>query len=174
MRNFKLQEDVYSSFGYFSACGKHRLYLRRFWNPTKGARLYVMFVGLNPSTANTEADDPTIRRCINFARSWGYDGMYMCNLFSYISTDPNKLVTHPNEKDLNDYHLKNVEYYCDRVVFCWGAFKQHKARMEEVIKMFPDAYCFGKTKQGFPLHPLYLKSNLKPIKFNQTDENIKL
>lgn len=173
MRNFKLQEDVFSSYAYFSEDGKNRFYLRRFWDEMKliGAPKYAMFIGLNPSTANDKSDDPTIRRCINFARSWGYGGMYMCNLFSYVSTDPDKIITSEAERDLNDYHLKNVASMTNKIIFAWGAFKQHKARMEEVIKMFPDAYCLGKSKDGFPKHPLYLKSNLKPTKFNQTNDN---
>ncbi|GAJ16610.1 unnamed protein product, partial [marine sediment metagenome] len=66
----------------------HRLYLWRRWNK-QGP--WVMFIGLNPSTADERLNDPTVRRCIGFAEKWGYGGMFMCNVFTLISTDPKKL-----------------------------------------------------------------------------------
>jgi len=70
--------------------GQHRAYrfvLWRFWNDSPR----VLFVGLNPSTANEYSDDPTLKRCCAFAEKWGYGGMYFCNLYSYVSTDPGLL-----------------------------------------------------------------------------------
>lgn len=67
---------------------KYRYVLTRTWDETLPN---IMFVGLNPSTADETTDDPTIRRCINFAKSWGYGGLYMVNLFAYRSTNPNNI-----------------------------------------------------------------------------------
>ena len=67
---------------YFSPCRKYRYALWRIWNQNKP---YAMFIGLNPSIADEVYDDPTIKRCINYSKSWGYGGVYMTNLFSYVS-----------------------------------------------------------------------------------------
>lgn len=69
----------------FSLCRRYRYDLWRRWDISKG---YAMFIGLNPSTADKTADDPTIRRCIGFARSWGYGALCMTNLFAFRATDP--------------------------------------------------------------------------------------
>lgn len=69
----------------FSACGTYRYALRKIWLP---AAPQVLFIGLNPSTADEKSDDPTIRRCLGFARSWGYGGLIVANLFAYRTTAP--------------------------------------------------------------------------------------
>ena len=71
----------------FSECKKYRYLLWRKWGKSPHSK-YVMFVGLNPSTADESIDDPTIRRCICFAKDWGYDGLFMANLFAYRATYP--------------------------------------------------------------------------------------
>jgi len=68
----------------------HRLYLWRRWEKDGP---WVMFIGLNPSTADEKTNDPTVRRCIGFAQRWGYSGMFMCNAYTLVSTDPKKLNT---------------------------------------------------------------------------------
>src|SRR6188472_3585079 len=72
----------------FSECGKHRYALWRIWDDQKPL---VMFIGLNPSTATADKDDATIRRVKAIAAALGYGGVYMCNCFSYISTNPDML-----------------------------------------------------------------------------------
>ena len=56
----------------FSLCKRYRYSLERSWNGGEGR---VLFIGLNPSTADHKKDDPTIRRCVGFAKSWGFNGM---------------------------------------------------------------------------------------------------
>lgn len=73
----------------FSDCRKYRYTLWRIWNESEPC---VMFIGHNPSTADEKEDDPTIRRCINYSRDWGYGGLYMVNLFAYRATDPKDLI----------------------------------------------------------------------------------
>ena len=74
----------------FSPCGRYRYKLWRVWDPARPLGC-VMFLMLNPSTATDNEDDPTIRRCIGYARSWGYGGLYVGNLFAYRATDPRRL-----------------------------------------------------------------------------------
>jgi hypothetical protein len=72
----------------FSDCGTYRYALWRTWNALQPG---VLFVGLNPSTADATTDDPTIRRCIGFAKRWGYGGITMANVFAYRATDPREM-----------------------------------------------------------------------------------
>lgn len=125
-----------------------------------------MFIGLNPSTADENADDATVRRGIRFAKDWGYIGMFMCNLYAFVSTDPSKLLISGEKLGINNNVLNCIAHGRGAdVVFSWGCFKQHRKRMDEVINMFPNAFCIEKSKEGYPKHPLYLNADLKPIKF---------
>ncbi len=153
----------------FSPCRKWRYTLPRMWKYFKSTPYKtIMFIGLNPSTADEVKDDPTVRRCIQYAKDWGYDGMYMMNIFAWRDTDPKgmKLQEDPIGVD-NDNWLKTISERCEQVVFAWGTHGSHKLRATDVIKMFPNAYCLGKNKDGSPKHPLYLKKNLKLIKYNE-------
>lgn len=145
----------------FSECGKHRLRLWRIWDE----RLpFAMCIGLNPSTANAETDDATIRRLCGvngILSNNGFGGLYMLNLFTFITPYPKEL----KEKNVvpdGYYHLNQ----CSKVIFCWGNFKEATERASEVIKLFTNPYCFGKNANGTPKHPLYLKSDTKIIPFN--------
>jgi hypothetical protein len=140
----------------------HRIFLWRIWDTELP---FVLFIGLNPSTADATKDDATIRRCKRFASDNGFGGMYMMNLFSIVSSDP-KILLHGNTLvDGYDDELKNVASKCKAVVFCWGGFPEAVAREAEVIPMFPDALCFGHNADGTPKHPLYLKGDTKLIPF---------
>jgi hypothetical protein len=149
----------------FSASRKYRYWLKREWHDEighgNGKRL--AFIGLNPSTANAKDDDPTIRRVISFARREGYSGLVMLNLFAIVSSDPKLLLTDPDPNDgtTNDLWLRDMVGNGE-VVFCWGAFPEAQQRAQQVIAMFPYALCFGKTRGGHPLHPLFLPAN-KPL-----------
>ena len=145
----------------FSNSRKYRYALWRIWDDKKPM---IMFIGLNPSTANESDDDPTIRRVKRFAYDWGYGGVYMCNCFSYISTNPNYL------KDFNTTVTDNAWIYlfaakCAAKVFAWGNFKIAEERGKELSGFFPEALCLGKNKNGSPKHPLYIAANTKPILF---------
>lgn len=135
----------------------HRLWLSRIWDKSKPL---ICFIGLNPSIGDHETDDPTIRRLISFSTLWGYGGFYIVNLFSLIATDPKtmKISLMPSHP-ANDTVIKDISSECKEVVFCWGANGSHLNRNLLISKWFPAAKCFGKTKDGHPKHPLYLKSN---------------
>lgn len=146
----------------FSADRKYRYALWRIWDKSKPL---VMFIGLNPSTANEEKPDPTITRVINFASDWGYGGLYMMNLFGIVSSNPDILISNLDPLGDNDHWLEKIAIECEMVVFCWGVFKQARVRVEEVKKRFPGAYCLKKTKEGHPWHPLYVAGETTPILF---------
>lgn len=125
-----------------------------------------MFIGLNPSTADEKKDDPTIRRCVGFAKSWGFGGIYMLNLFAYRATKPEELkkVTDPigpeNDKFLKYYHSPE-----GLNIACWGTRGALMNRSETVIELLGinNLSCLGITKEGCPKHPLYLRRDLKPV-----------
>ncbi len=147
----------------FSPCRTWRYSLWRTWDRDKG---HIMFIGLNPSTADELKDDPTVRRCINYARDWGYGGIHMLNIFAYRATDPKELrsasdpIGHENNIFLQMYSA------CSRmVVACWGVHGTFQNRDKQVIDLLSDLYCLGLTKNGHPKHPLYLPKNSLPKRY---------
>lgn len=145
----------------FSEDRRYRYLLWRDWE--KNARKRVAFVGLNPSTADETEDDNTVRRCIDFAKRWGYDGMFMLNIFAFRATDPKVM---KREKrpigPMNDKYILAAAKDCgpDSVVGCWGSHGAHFGRGIEVSRMLARAngwhMCLGKTASMHPKHPLYL------------------
>lgn len=153
----------------FSKCGKYRYCLWRKWDSSKPL---VMLIGLNPSTANKDKDDPTIRRVIDLTKSLGYGGFYMMNLFAYITPYPKELKKVKDLQGDNNKWLTEIAAKCKDVIFCWGAFNivsmydKHNERSEFMEEMFPEAFCFGMTSAGHePRHPLMLKKNTPIIKY---------
>ncbi len=143
---------------------KYRYTLWRTWEYEKG---YVVFIGLNPSTADETEDDPTIRRCIGYVKSWGYGSLCMVNLFAYRATNPTDLLTlsEPTGQENNTY-LLGVCKKARLIIAAWGTNGAFLRRDKEVIKLIPNLHYLKLTKLGFPAHPLYLKSNLGPVKWN--------
>jgi hypothetical protein len=141
---------------------RYRYRLFRTWDRVRGV---VAFVGLNPSTADEFTDDPTIRRCLRFARDWGYGGIEMLNLFAYRATDPRELhqVYNPVGPD-NDRHLLERAQACRLVVACWGAYQYGRDRAAHVRQLLAgvELHHLGLTKIGQPRHPLYLKATTQP------------
>lgn len=156
----------------FSDCRKYRYALWRIWDNSKP---FVMFIGLNPSTANEHENDPTIRSVSRIANANGYGGFFMMNCYPLVSTKPEKLYEfydfpyHTHEESTNNAWLKKVAALCKDIVFAWGAFEVVKeiGRDKELIKMFPNAMALGINKDGSPKHPLYCKSDTQFIPFNQ-------
>jgi hypothetical protein len=123
-----------------------------------------MFVGLNPSTADENTDDPTLTRCINYAKSWGFGGVCMANLFAYRATEPKdmKAAKNPIGYDNNEW-LKKLSKEAGLVVAAWGNDGSYQGRSEQVKQLLPNIHCLKINKSGEPAHPLYQKSNLKPV-----------
>lgn len=161
-----------------SECGRYRWWLRRSWSLRNAdgthriGRGVVSFIMLNPSTADALQDDPTIRRCIGFAKSWGFNTLSVRNLFPWRATDPKELLKAEDAAggDRGDTELTSA-LTADMVVVAWGAnvpFKRDVEIMDifsTVAPMVP-IYCLGKTKNGSPRHPLYVKADQQPIPFN--------
>ena len=148
----------------FSDCRKYRYALSRTWN---GKKKTILFIGLNPSTANEKIDDPTIRRCINYAQNWGYGSLLMVNLFAYRATLPSELknVKNPIGND-NDLHILELSKKADLTVAAWGNEGFLLNRDKVVKKLIPNLMCLKINKSGQPSHPLYQKKNLKLIKYS--------
>lgn len=149
-----------------SPCERYRYTLYRGWEGGSGM---VAFVCVNPSTANASDDDPTIRRCVDYAKRWGFQYMQMVNLFAYRATDPSELhrVVDPIGP-LNDYYIEDVLNQADLVVAAWGVNGAFLYRDVVVRKMIPRLHYLKLTKDGFPSHPLYLKKDLTPQLWEST------
>ena len=147
-----------------SNCGKYRYALWRTWKEDS----HVMFIGLNPSTADKTKDDPTIRRCIGYAKAWGFGGIYMLNLFAFRATNPKELfkADNPIGNENNDY-LKMYHSKEGLNIACWGSWGVYLNRGQEVIRLLgkENLSCMGVTKTGQPKHPLYLKRGIEPMFF---------
>lgn len=154
----------------FSECRTWRYTLWRRW----GTGEHVVFIGLNPSTADEHQDDPTMRRCIRFARDWGFDGFVMLNLFATRTPHPRVMAARLSEGvDIvgpeNDEHIAEEVRRADLVVCAWGACtRQHEANralhVERAIRragVVP--HILGRTKSGRPRHPLYMPAATQPV-----------
>jgi hypothetical protein len=149
----------------FSSDRKYRYSLTRIWDRKKG---HVLFVCLNPSTADESVDDPTIRRCIRFAESWGFGGMVMVNLFAFRATVPKEMMACKEPVGTANTFYWRVEHEAASItIVAWGVRGSYKGIDKEFMYYVGDEVsCLGTTKEGQPKHPLYLKKTLKPIAFN--------
>ncbi len=147
----------------FDTTRQYRYTLWRAWDP---GRPRVGFIMLNPSQADATNDDPTLRRCLGFARSWGYGALEVVNLFAYRTANPKHLqqVADPIGRD-NDRILQTWGDRVDCIILAWGNGGTLYHRHQIVLDFLPDTklHCLGLTKQGQPRHPLYLRANLHPI-----------
>lgn len=139
----------------------YRYQLSRVWDSSLPM---VMFICLNPSTADHNDDDPTILKCIKYAQDWGYGGLLMGNLFAYRATEPLDMKRADDPiGPLNNHHLKLMSQQVDKIVCGWGNHGVYLSRDEEVKSMFDNLYALRINKTGSPAHPLYLKKSLIPI-----------
>jgi hypothetical protein len=166
--------DLFSaSSAILSDCGRYRYRLSREW----GAGPHALFIMLNPSTADACADDPTIRRCMGFARSWGCGGIEVVNLFAFRATIPEDMIAadDPVGPDNMSHVQKAVEqvttgilseWLRGPVVCAWGAQGRHMGQDETVLGWIEAAgvvpMALKTTKNGSPSHPLYLPGTLVP------------
>jgi len=143
---------------------RDRRYRYRLWRRWDQTRPVVVFVLLNPSTADARHDDPTIRRCLGFARRWGYGGIEVVNLFAYRASDPRVLRTVRDPVGrANRHQVRAALARAELVVLGWGASTEGD-RMFKVSH----AYCLGLTSAGQPRHPLYLRRDARPVPYRAT------
>jgi hypothetical protein len=145
----------------FSECKKYRYALWRVWDKSKP---YVMFIGLNPSTANELTDDPTIRRVKKLAYFLGYGGVYMMNLYAFITPDPKELKKCNDPIKDNDKWINTIHVKCKDIIFAWGSFKAAKERGKYIVQRFK-GLALGLNNDGSPKHPLYIPNNVQTINY---------
>jgi len=162
-----------------SECGQFRYLLSRRWAGDGGTRP-LLFVMLNPSTADADVDDPTIRRCIAFAKAHAYEAMQVVNLFAFRTTYPADLkrVGCPVGPQ-NDAVIESAVRWSHKVCVAWGAHASHlrvERRVQDVMPMLwrngYTPWCLQITRSGYPAHPLMLRADcrLQPFTLEAVDE----
>jgi hypothetical protein len=155
-----------------SECGLFRYRLTRVWDPALRRACYI---GLNPSTADATSDDPTIRRCVSFARDWGCGGIEMVNLFAFRATDPAAMLAAADPVGPeNDRHIRSAAEHCWPVVAAWGVSGTFRGRDEEVRKILRRVGvavgALKVTKEGHPGHPLYIRRGTPIVSYLPGEE----
>lgn len=145
----------------FSECGRYRRTLWRRWGQSDGLAL---FIGMNPSTADGDVDDPTVRREILFAQRWGFNGLMKCNIGDYRATDPRHLPADPAAActAANIEEIQRQARVADLIVMAHGVppapLLQPAREIPAIIERLGQGmWCLGTTKAGWPRHPLYVK-----------------
>lgn len=144
-----------------SDCQQYRYELRRTWDTTKPT---VLFIGLNPSMADAQIEDPTSRVCINYAKRWGYGAMALGNLFAFRSTDSSVLSRIPDPVGPeNDAWLKRLGSEATMVVCAWTDVGKLQERDAAALTFLRNPHCLKVLKSGRPGHPLYKRADLLPM-----------
>ncbi|MEE8171109.1 MAG: DUF1643 domain-containing protein [Phycisphaerae bacterium] len=146
-----------------------RRYRYRLWRVWDAARPIAAFVMLNPSTADARRDDPTIRRCIGFARRWGFGALDVVNLFAFRATRVDALRRGADPVGpANDRVLRCCVRRADLVVAAWGnhgLLHDSATRVGPILSAAAAVHCLGVTKQGQPRHPLYVRGDAPLVRF---------
>lgn len=143
---------------------EYRYTLLRIWDSSKPR---IVFIGLNPSVADEQQDDNTVRKCINIARRDGYGSMIMLNAYAYRSTDPKALETQQNVVGThNDHHIAQACKGVDKIVVAWGNHATDDRHLT-LLKVLDghQLYCFAKNNNGKPKHPLYVSLKAPLIQY---------
>lgn len=157
-----------------SSDGRYRYCLTRRWSPTGPTVRWIM---INPSTADADLDDATVRRCVGFARRWGFAALVVHNLYALRATDPRELALadDPVGPD-NDAHLcgeAGPRVEVDLTVCAWGAHPAAAHRAGPVLALLAAAgvrpHALALTAAGAPRHPLYLPGTAAPFEFGDRD-----
>lgn len=148
-------------------------YRYRLWRTWDTRRPSVAFLLLNPSVADATRDDPTLRRCLGFARAWGYGGVEIANLFAWRATDPATLrrCVDPVGPD-NDAAILAAIAAAPLAVAAWGNGGRLHDRAAAVLRLLAGAplMCLGLTGAGQPRHPLYTPGVAAPQRWDTGGE----
>jgi hypothetical protein len=139
--------------------GGYRYLLWRRWAETAT----VLFVMLNPSTADGSRDDPTIRRCTGLASAWGFGEVEVANLFAWRATDPRALVrARRRVGPRNDAVIVEAAARADAIVVAWGVHGALAGRDRAVARLLAGraVRCLGVCRDGAPRHPLYVRRDV--------------
>ena len=146
----------------FSPDRVHRYTLIHRFDPLFGGDRKMLWIGLNPSTADENQLDPTLTRIAGFCRREGMDGFWMGNLFGLRTPYPKEMMAAPDPVGPgNDAALLEAASKCEKVVAAWGVTGDYQDRASAVVKLLSgyDLWCLGTTKAGHPRHPLYVKAD---------------
>ena len=177
--------DYIRKYADISGCGRYRYLLQREWRGTAsdenwhwygtkdgagqpiGTPKSCMFVMLNPSTADADIDDPTIRRCVGFAKALKFDELSVVNLFAYRATKPKDLFAAGEavHGDRNQEVIEKAGRDAGMIICAWGAHEKATYQAECVRGWLHNRklYALGFTKDGHPKHPLYLPGDARPV-----------
>ena len=147
----------------FSKCGKYRYRLWRVW----GKEPCLCWLMLNPSRATATDDDPTIRRCMDFAQRWGFGGIHVVNLFALVT--PHPAVLKKNGKRVGRRNDLVIQRYAGwPIVVAWGDQRFARPRARQVLSLLHGArlFCLGTTKDGNPRHPARLSRDARLVRFH--------
>ncbi|NEZ55196.1 DUF1643 domain-containing protein [Adonisia turfae] len=156
----------------FDASYRYRYRLTRSWL-TEGQNLrQVTFIMLNPSEADAEKDDPTIRACSQFAQRWEYTQLNIVNLFAHRTSQPS-ILKHINDPigPENNRYLHEASATADAVILAWGNWGSLLNRHQDVLDLLAihhhKFYCLARNQSGQPRHPLYIKRTTRPTPWQQ-------
>ena len=160
----KSEHSVKESMAVFSPCMKYRYILSRVWNPNKKL---IMFLMLNPSTADEMKNDPTVERCERRAKAMGYGGIVVCNIFAYRATSPKDMKAQDDPVGVeNDQSILSSLREVDKVVCAWGGHGSHMKRADKVKELLKESGAevlyLRMTQSGNPSHPLYIPYSEEP------------
>jgi len=152
----------------FSPDRKHRYTLIHRWDELLNPNHGIVWICLNPSTADENQLDPTLRRIQGFSAMWGYSFFIMLNLFAWRATLPGdmKIAADPIGPD-NDRWIAHWGSKVDRVMLGWGEHGAHVGRDQQVLKYLDRSktFCLERNASGQPKHPLYVSKKNKPMLF---------
>jgi hypothetical protein len=183
-----LSRDYIDAGAVISPCGKYRYLLWREWRGTHDPKNWrwfgandgageplgepraCVFIMLNPSTADGKVDDPTIRRCVSFAKAWKFERLEVVNLFAYRATDPGVVLSLSADEAIgpdNQEYVEDAAAGAGKIVCAWGAHGSYLNQDETVRGWCNGAPTFALkfTKAGHPGHPLYVKGDTTPEAF---------
>jgi len=154
--------DDWNSGATFADCRSFRYALWRRWPSAGEHHRMVAFIGVNPSVANEYENDRTITRCINFAESWGYDGMLMLNAFAHVQTKLGSLkLANQHIGQENDATMLAYRDEGATMVAAWGNHCP-QWRADTITKLLGrELQCLGRNTNGTPRHPLFLRADTK-------------
>jgi len=144
----------------FSPCRTWRYHLQQVWDESKPNLIWLM---LNPSTADEMKNDPTVERCEQRARMWDFGGVEVFNLFAFRATNPNEMASHPdpvgpeNDKWMAEFARKSKTTLA---IIGWGEHGKHLDRGRDVLALIDkhkgQVHALKVNASGHPKHPLYI------------------
>lgn len=155
-----LHEGVTGQALFYGPNDCYRPWLSRTW--ASDDERYILFIGMNPSTAEATIDDPTIRRELEFARRFGFSRYIKCNVMDWRATSPKDLLKVEPCSDMNRPTILKLAAQASQIIACWGKLpRQLQIYSDRVLFDLAshDIFCLGRNEDGSPKHPLYIKGD---------------